>query len=156
MLFTAAACASGRLLLAQFNFHAADASTRALSLVFFVNAHFASNERKQYESNLDVVTMATLREFQQALADKIIELRQRDDIIDELELELDKKDAEIDKLRSENSKMRQYLACGGGSVGVTPSTSNGLAFAQTSKPIVYTAAPNANGPIASPMVATVG
>lgn len=41
------------------------------------------------------MVMGTLRDLQLALQEKIEELRQRDDLIDELEVELDEKDAVI-------------------------------------------------------------
>ncbi|XP_033644375.1 uncharacterized protein LOC117304007 [Asterias rubens] len=53
--------------------------------------------------------MATLRDLQYALQEKIEELRQRDDLIDELELELDEKDALIQRLQNELDKYRSVL-----------------------------------------------
>ncbi|XP_078732875.1 cGMP-dependent protein kinase 1-like isoform X1 [Lampetra fluviatilis] len=53
--------------------------------------------------------MGTLRDLQYALQAKIEELRQRDQLIDELELELDQKDELIQKLRNELDKYRSVL-----------------------------------------------
>ena len=54
--------------------------------------------------------MGTLRDLQRALQVKIEELQQRDDLIDELEVELDEKDAIIQGLRNELDKYRSILA----------------------------------------------
>ncbi len=53
--------------------------------------------------------MGTLRELQLALQEKIEEIRQRDELIDELEQELDEKDALIEKLRTQLDKYRSIL-----------------------------------------------
>ena len=53
--------------------------------------------------------MATLRDLQFALQQKIEELRQRDELIDDLELELDEKDALIQKLKNELDKYRAVI-----------------------------------------------
>ena len=53
--------------------------------------------------------MGTLRELQLALAEKIEELRQRDELIDELEADLDDKDALINTLKNELDKYRSVL-----------------------------------------------
>lgn len=53
--------------------------------------------------------MGTLRDLQLALKEKIEELRQRDQLIDELEVELDEKDALIEKLQTELDKYRSVL-----------------------------------------------
>ena len=53
--------------------------------------------------------MGTLRELQLALAEKIEELRQRDELIDELEADLDDKDAVINTLKNELDKYRSVL-----------------------------------------------
>ena len=53
--------------------------------------------------------MGTLRELQLALQEKIEELRQRDQLIDELELELDAKDALIERLNTELHKLRSVV-----------------------------------------------
>ncbi|GCB61278.1 hypothetical protein scyTo_0012884 [Scyliorhinus torazame] len=53
--------------------------------------------------------MGTLRDLQYALQEKIEELRQRDALIDELELELDQKDELIQKLQTELDKYRSVL-----------------------------------------------
>ncbi|XP_071108152.1 cGMP-dependent protein kinase 1-like isoform X1 [Haliotis cracherodii] len=53
--------------------------------------------------------MGTLRDLQLALQEKIEELRQRDDLIDELEGELDEKDALIQRLYQELDKYRSIL-----------------------------------------------
>ncbi|XP_043537509.1 cGMP-dependent protein kinase 1-like isoform X1 [Chiloscyllium plagiosum] len=53
--------------------------------------------------------MGTLRDLQYALQEKIEELRQRDALIDELELELDHKDELIQKLQTELDKYRSVL-----------------------------------------------
>lgn len=58
---------------------------------------------------LSVARMGTLRDLQLALQQKIEELRQRDALIDELELELDEKDALIQKLQTELDKYRSIL-----------------------------------------------
>lgn len=56
-----------------------------------------------------VVSMGTLRDLQLALQEKIEELKQRDQLIDELESELDEKDNMIDKLQTELDKYRSIL-----------------------------------------------
>ena len=53
--------------------------------------------------------MGTLRDLQVALREKIEELKQRDDLIDELEAELDEKDALIQRLQTELDKYRSVL-----------------------------------------------
>ncbi|KAL4641001.1 cGMP-dependent protein kinase 1-like isoform X1 [Arapaima gigas] len=53
--------------------------------------------------------MGTLRDLQYALQEKIEELRQRDALIDELELELDQKDELIQKLQNELDKYRSIV-----------------------------------------------
>lgn len=53
--------------------------------------------------------MGTLRDLQYALQQKIEELRQRDTLIDELELELDQKDELIQRLQNELDKYRSVL-----------------------------------------------
>uniref|UniRef100_A0A6Q2ZBZ9 Cyclic nucleotide-binding domain-containing protein n=1 Tax=Esox lucius TaxID=8010 RepID=A0A6Q2ZBZ9_ESOLU len=53
--------------------------------------------------------MGTLRDLQYALQEKIEELRQRDTLIDELELELDQKDELIQKLQNELDKYRSVI-----------------------------------------------
>ncbi|XP_076456130.1 uncharacterized protein LOC143290509, partial [Babylonia areolata] len=53
--------------------------------------------------------MGTLRDLQLALQEKIQELRQRDELIDELEAELDEKDALIRRLQQELDKYRSVL-----------------------------------------------
>lgn len=53
--------------------------------------------------------MATLRDLQRALREKIEELRQRDELIDELENELDEKDTLIKKIQNELDKYRSIL-----------------------------------------------
>ncbi|XP_035853180.1 cGMP-dependent protein kinase 1-like isoform X2 [Sander lucioperca] len=53
--------------------------------------------------------MGTLRDLQYALQEKIEELRQRDTLIDELELELDQKDELIQRLQNELDKYRSVL-----------------------------------------------
>lgn len=55
------------------------------------------------------VVMGTLRELQLALAEKIEELRQRDELIDELEADLDEKDNLIQTLKNELDKYRSIL-----------------------------------------------
>ena len=57
----------------------------------------------------DQVEMGTLRDLQYALQEKIEELRQRDALIDELELELDQKDELIQKLQNELDKYRSVI-----------------------------------------------
>lgn len=53
--------------------------------------------------------MATLRDLQIALAEKIEEVRQRDQLIDELEKELDEKDSLIQSLRNELEKYKSAV-----------------------------------------------
>lgn len=53
--------------------------------------------------------MGTLRDLQLALAEKIEELRQRDELIDELEADLDDKDNMIQTLKNELDKYRSIL-----------------------------------------------
>lgn len=53
--------------------------------------------------------MATLRDMQFALSGKIEEVRQRDDLIDELEQELDEKDQLIQTLRNELEKYKSAV-----------------------------------------------
>ncbi|XP_070544333.1 cGMP-dependent protein kinase 1-like isoform X2 [Ptychodera flava] len=53
--------------------------------------------------------MGTLRDLQYALQEKIEELRQRDELIDELELELDEKDELIQRLQNELDKYRSVI-----------------------------------------------
>ena len=50
--------------------------------------------------------MGTLRELQLALQEKIEDLRQRDELIDELEQELDGKDALIERLKTQLDKYK--------------------------------------------------
>uniref|UniRef100_A0AAZ3RXD1 Uncharacterized protein n=1 Tax=Oncorhynchus tshawytscha TaxID=74940 RepID=A0AAZ3RXD1_ONCTS len=69
--------------------------------------------------------MGTLRDLQFALQLKIEELRQRDTLIDELELELDTKDDLIRQLQTEldrHHKAPQYP----GTTGSTENTASGL------------------------------
>jgi cGMP-dependent protein kinase len=54
--------------------------------------------------------MGTLRDLQLALREKIEELQQRDQLIDELEAELDDKDSVIRKLRCQLDKYRAVVA----------------------------------------------
>jgi len=53
--------------------------------------------------------MATLRELQLSLREKIEEVRQRDELIDELEAELEQKDALLNCLYSELDKYRSVV-----------------------------------------------
>lgn len=53
--------------------------------------------------------MASLRDLQYALQEKLEELRQRDELIDELELELDEKDTLIQRLQNELDKYRSVI-----------------------------------------------
>ncbi|CAG5133067.1 unnamed protein product [Candidula unifasciata] len=55
------------------------------------------------------MVMGTLRDLQLALQEKIEELRQRDELIDELEGELDEKDSLIQRLQRELDKYRSVL-----------------------------------------------
>lgn len=64
--------------------------------------------------------MCTLRELQLALREKIAELRQRDELIDELEAELDEKETIIERLHNELDKYRSILS----STGLTPAASS--------------------------------
>lgn len=56
-----------------------------------------------------MIIMATLRDLQIALAEKIEEVRQRDRLIDDLELELDEKDSLIQSLRNELEKYKSAV-----------------------------------------------
>lgn len=56
--------------------------------------------------------MATLREFQIALQEKLEQLRQRDEIIFELESELAEKDSTIERLQIELGRYRCLLSSG--------------------------------------------
>ncbi|XP_005107533.1 uncharacterized protein LOC101852120 [Aplysia californica] len=62
------------------------------------------------------MVMGTLRELQLALQEKIEELRQRDELIDELEGELDEKDSLIQRLQTELDKYRSVLPSATGSM----------------------------------------
>jgi len=53
--------------------------------------------------------MATLRELQLSLREKIEEVRQRDELIDELEAELEQKDVLLNCLYSELDKYRSVV-----------------------------------------------
>lgn len=53
--------------------------------------------------------MGTLRDLQLALREKVEELRQRDSLIDELEMELDEKDVLIQTLQNELDKYRSVV-----------------------------------------------
>jgi len=53
--------------------------------------------------------MATLRELQLSLREKMEEVRQRDELIDELEAELEQKDALLNCLYSELDKYRSVV-----------------------------------------------
>lgn len=61
--------------------------------------------------------MGTLRDLQFALQLKIEELRQRDALIDELELELDAKDDLIRRLQGELDRLRVTLSSPGSATG---------------------------------------
>ncbi|XP_029639196.1 cGMP-dependent protein kinase 1 isoform X1 [Octopus sinensis] len=61
------------------------------------------------DESYDIEAMGTLRDLQLALREKIEELRQRDVLIDELELDLDEKDEVIRKLQNELDKYRSVL-----------------------------------------------
>ncbi|XP_072038563.1 cGMP-dependent protein kinase 1-like [Amphiura filiformis] len=67
------------------------------------------NTRTNSYSARNTQGMATLRDLQFALQQKIEELRQRDELIDDLELELDEKDALIQKLKNELDKYRAVI-----------------------------------------------
>lgn len=56
--------------------------------------------------------MATLRDFQLALQEKLQELKQKDEIIEELEEELSEKEALVEKLQFELRKYRNLLLNG--------------------------------------------
>ncbi len=58
----------------------------------------------------EIESMCTLREMQFALREKLEELRQRDELIDELERELDEKDLLIEKLKTKLDKYRSILS----------------------------------------------
>lgn len=64
-------------------------------------------------SELCVQVMGTLRDLQFALQLKIEELRQRDTLIDELELELDTKDELIRRLQEELDRYRATVSVSG-------------------------------------------
>lgn len=70
--------------------------------------------------------MATLRELQAALRSKLEELRQRDELLDELEEELDSKDAVIQALCEELDKYRSILDSSMGPGGATTTTTTAL------------------------------
>ncbi|KAK3528760.1 hypothetical protein QTP70_011191 [Hemibagrus guttatus] len=74
------------------------------SLTAFVARVTVSCELVDHQGN-----MGTLRDLQYALQEKIEELRQRDALIDELELELDQKDELIQKLQTELDKYRSVI-----------------------------------------------
>lgn len=63
--------------------------------------------------------MGTLRDLQFALQLKIEELRQRDTLIDELELELDMKDELIRRLQEELDRYRATVSPAGASAAGT-------------------------------------
>ncbi|XP_024131354.1 cGMP-dependent protein kinase 1 isoform X1 [Oryzias melastigma] len=65
--------------------------------------------------------MGTLRDLQFALQLKIEELRQRDTLIDELELELDTKDELIRRLQEELDRYRTTVSLSGPSASAAPS-----------------------------------
>ncbi|XP_039624118.1 cGMP-dependent protein kinase 1-like [Polypterus senegalus] len=83
--------------------------------------------------------MGTLRDLQYALHQKIEELRQRDALIDELELELDQKDELIQNLQTELDKYRSVLQPTGQSVSEQPE----LAEQQRTKRQAISAEPTA-------------
>ena len=88
--------------------------------------------------------MATLRQFQIALQDKLEEIGRRDELIDELEQELYEKDAEIERLHTELGKYRSLVA---NQQSGTSCMANGLQFATAvTKPVVYqtSAAPSSS------------
>lgn len=68
------------------------------------------------------VSKGTLRDLQLALQLKIEELRQRDSLIDELELELDTKDDLIRQLQVELDRHRNASTQVANATGETPST----------------------------------
>ncbi|XP_029312643.1 cGMP-dependent protein kinase 1-like [Cottoperca gobio] len=78
--------------------------------------------------------MGTLRDLQYALQEKIEELRQRDTLIDELELELDQKDELIQRLQNELDKYRSVLR---------PATAQQVQAQQQTKRQAISAEPNA-------------
>lgn len=71
--------------------------------------------------------MGTLRDLQFALQLKIEELRQRDTLIDELELELDTKDELIRRLQEELDRYRATVSLPGSS-GAGAGTEHGAAY----------------------------
>lgn len=78
---------------------------------------------RRHIQSCQLAAMATLREFQIALQEKIEQLRQRDDIIYDLETELAEKDAIIDRLQFELGRIRCLLSGGNvNSPGVASST----------------------------------
>lgn len=77
--------------------------------------------------------MGTLRDLQFALQLKIEELRQRDTLIDELELELDTKDELIRRLQEELDRYRATIALPGTSAVSAGRESSCLEF-RTPKP----------------------
>ena len=67
--------------------------------------------------------MGTLRELQLALQGKIEELRQRDELIDELEVELDDKETMIQRLQTELDKYRSILPKANATTNIAVKTS---------------------------------
>jgi len=67
------------------------------------------NQQRGSDPGIRARTMATLRELQLSLREKIEEVRQRDELIDELESELEQKDALVNCLYSELDKYRAVV-----------------------------------------------
>ncbi|XP_048474443.1 cGMP-dependent protein kinase 1-like [Rhincodon typus] len=87
--------------------------------------------------------MGTLRDLQYALQEKIEELRQRDALIDELELELDQKDELIQKLQTELDKYRSVLRPAAQPPSQSESSSSQLQEQQRTKRQAISAEPTA-------------
>ncbi|XP_050981189.1 cGMP-dependent protein kinase 1a isoform X1 [Labeo rohita] len=77
--------------------------------VHFVSVKLLKVQFWEVSFDSERMMMGTLRDLQYALQEKIEELRQRDALIDELELELDQKDELIQKLQNELDKYRSVI-----------------------------------------------
>lgn len=85
--------------------------------------------------------MGTLRDLQFSLRNKIEELNQRDNLIDELEAELDEKDALIEKLKMELEKCKAVL----NSTVVKPTKETGTLNKERNKRCAISAEPSQYG-----------
>ena len=77
--------------------------------------------------------MCTLRELQLALREKIEEVQQRDELIDELEEELVHKDLLIQRLRVELDKYKSIVCSAGTSRAYTRTLNHGVQFKERTK-----------------------